>query len=569
MNIGRIGGPGTPVPVNPPHARALFSAQPGAAFGDAKEGVPGFLLLDGYAGRLQIEQARQAFDSRPLDRQEFLASIRRTASSALQSSLDLVSRHLGRLKSASAALQADATYLQGKASTSEGGDLTLRVDATDGAGQPPAEVTVLSLATSREAASDPRPDAGAALGVRGSFFLDGPYGVEIPVLSTDNLYTLADRITWGEDANRNGRLDGAEDRNFSLTLDGLEDANGNGRLDTGEDANGNGSLDAGEDLNHNGRLDANEDLDFDGRITGGTAVHGLEARVLGNRLVLKRAEPGPRDISVQDPDGILEATLGLVETDRRDERIFSHALAEPSGARLTVNGELQSLDSNVATGLLEGVSLEARRTGGPLTVSVSRDDSAAVSAVRRFVSEFNGLVGELNSLLIDGGTGAHQRDLQRLRRGLERSSQDPLSTGTAAGLSPASTEDIRFSEPQVRQALDRLRQGLWGIFDSVHGVPSAANHLSQLGIRTLQDDTLALDETALSEALGRDPAGVRKLLSDGIAKGVDAALEAAAGALPRARQALGGVSLTPLVKGVQRFRQIQQLGEASRLIAVA
>ncbi len=560
-----IGSVGSLAPVNPPRAPEFFSGSPAGAFGDAKEGVPGFLLMDHYAGRLQIEQARQAFAARPLDQGEFLASLQKTASSALRSALDLVTRRLDGLSAASADLQRGATYLQGRASTSDGGDLTLKVQATDGVGASPAEIQVQSLAVSREAASDPRPDAGEALGLRGSFFLGG---VEVPVLATDNLYTLADRITWGEDANHNGRLDGAEDANFSRTLDPLEDANGNGRLDTGEDLNGNGTLDAGEDLNRNGRLDANEDLNYDAALTGGVSTHGVEARVLGNRLILTRAEPGPQDISLRDPNGIL-ASLGLVETDRRDEQVFPNSLASPAAAQVTVDGNARTLEANTSSDLLPGVTLELRRTGGPLTVSVLGDPSTTVAAARRFVSEFNGLVQELNGLLQDGGVGAREPRLQRLRRGLERASQDPLADGTSAGLSAVATQDGRFSEPQVRQALDRLRQGLAGVFDRAHGVPSAAEHLSQLGIRTLEDDTLALDETALSGALGKDPDGVRRLLGDAVGAGVTSALDAAADALARYSRVLGGISLTPFAKGVQAFRQVQQFGEASRLIAVA
>ena len=281
---------------------------------------------------------------------------------------------------------------------------------------------------------------------------------------------------------------------------------------------------------------------------------------------------------MSDPDAILGA-LGFLSTDYQGDLVFSHLVAAAAGARVEKDGGALSLDGNVSSDLIEGVTLELRREGGPLTVRVDRDFSRAVSSVRLFVREFNGVVGELNGLLDDGGVLAREPRAQRFRRGLERATQDPLAEPSArsldAGLAPVAVRDESFSELQILGALDRLRAGLQGVFDEAHGLSAAAGHLSQLGIATLEDDTLSLDEGTLSSALARDPSGVRRLLSGpgGIAGRVGGALDAAAdpgvGSLPRFQASQEGLRLTPLAKGARDFQKAQRLGDVSQLIAVA
>ncbi len=581
--ISPVSGPGFAPPLLSPRETAsldngsrFFVRHPEVAYGDALRGVPRFLLLDAFLGRTLIEQARQTLDAMPQSLGQLLSGFQKPGNDALRISLERIARSVGGLQRAAQVLGQDGAYRQGRAFTSDGTDLTLKATATDGVGSPDASLEILALARAHEISSDPQADAGAALDRRGSFTLNG---VEVPVLATDDLYALALRINAGEDANRNGRLDGAEDRNFSLTLDPYEDTNRDGRLDTVEDTNGNGALDQGEDLNQNGRLDVNEDLDFDFMLDGGTAAHGVEARVDTGRLILRRARGGPEGLSVEDPDGIL-ASVGLVGTDARGAQIFPNVRVLPEAASLTKDGQALTLDSNVSTSVLQGVTVELRREGAPaVTVGVRRDPSRTVAAVRDFVAEFNAVVRGLNGFLDDGGTTEKEPRVQRFRRALERATQDPLKEAPlpagAAGLEALDVTDESFSELQIRGALDRLRQGLQGVFDQAHGIPSAAGHLSQLGIVGLEDDTLALDEGALAKALAEDPAAVKRLLSgeEGIATRVAAALVSAVdpdlGALPRFRKALEGVSLKSLAEGIRAFQKAQTFGQQASLLAVA
>lgn len=555
-------------------ARHLFTQHPDQAYGDGLEGAPRFLLLDGFLGRTLIEQARQTRRAVPATQGELLASIQGPASKSLKGALERIVRDVKGLREAASALRHEDTYRQGRAVTEDLDPPVLKARATDGVGAAPGSFTVLRLARSHEVASDPRPNPGTALGLRGVFRLGT---VEVPVLAGDTLQSLADRINAGEDANRNGRLDGAEDRNFSRTLDPYEDANGNGRLETGEDLDADGALDPGEDLNRDGLLGANEDLDHDFRLGGGTALHGVQARVLEGRLLLRRAEAGPLEIEVADPDNLL-TTLGFIEVGYLGDAVFSDVRQQPSDASVSRDGKEIRLDANTSSSLLQGVDLELRREGGPVGVSVARDPSGAVKAVRAFVEEYNRVVGDLNGLLDDGGVAAREPRVQRFRMGLERAAGDPLSPPAlagGAGLQARNQEDETFSEPQILGALDRLRRGLGGIFDRAHGLPSAAGHLDQLGIRGLADDTLSLDEDTLAASLGRDPEGVRSLLGDpatGIGARVEAAVDAAAGSsgsLPRFRRALGGVEHASISRSIQELERALQAGRESELIAVA
>ena len=149
------------------------------------------------------------------------------------------------------------------------------------------------------------------------------------------------------------------------------------------------------------------------------------------------------------------------------------------------------------------------------------------------------------------------------------------SPAGTAGLEPRNVDDASYSELQIRGVLDRLRQGLHGVFDQAHSVPSAARHLSQLGIVGLEDDTLSLDEAALAQALSQDPGGVTRLLSGegGVATRVAAALGSAVdpehGAILRFRKALEGVSLKPLAEGIRAFQKAQGFALQADLLAVA
>ena len=152
-------------------------------------------------------------------------------------------------------------------------------------------------------ASDEQSTPIEALGLSGNFYVNG---FKISVETTDSIFELRDKINHGEDANNNGRLDGAEDINNNGTLDTV----------TFSASEFGAGLYFTEDLNANGELDPDEDTVDNNRLDGGTLENRVKASVIGNRLILKSLAGGSTRIDLRDDDNILLA-LGFFELNLR------------------------------------------------------------------------------------------------------------------------------------------------------------------------------------------------------------------------------------------------------------
>jgi len=137
-------------------------------------------------------------------------------------------------------------------------------------------------------------------------------------------------------------------------------------------------------------------------------------------------------------------------------------------ASFTVNGLSISTPENVASGVIEGIDLTLKAVTGasPVTVSVDEDVDALKEIVTTFVNGFNGFVQTTNAL-----------------------TAFDVASGTSAPLQ--GDFSVRSIVGQVRQVLTNAVEGFDGPF----------SNLSELGISTQLDGTLAIDDAQLTSVL--------------------------------------------------------------------
>ncbi len=216
---------------------------------------------------------------------------------------------------------------------------------------------------------------------------------------------------------------------------------------------------------------------------------GVDATIVnaadGAHLILSSRETGAsQSITVQSigGDGGLDALV-------YDPLAGSNPMTEieaATDASLVIDGFTVTSAKNSVTGAVEGVSIDLleAQPGTELRIAVGLDDVAAKAAVGSFVNAYNGLIDTVKQV-----------------------TNFNAETGEAAPLLGDST---------VRGIKDRLRRELGSAVDQLGG---GFRTLSEIGITTLADGKLQLDETKLSNAIELDFDGVGELFAtdDGIA----------------------------------------------------
>jgi flagellar hook-associated protein 2 len=146
---------------------------------------------------------------------------------------------------------------------------------------------------------------------------------------------------------------------------------------------------------------------------------------------------------------------------------FSQAVTG-ANASLTVDGISISSASNTVTGAVSGVTLNllSANPNEQVSLSVSPDASQAASQINQFVSDYNTLIGDLNTQYTFTG-----------------SSEGPLATDST----------VRNLQSAVLDALDYS-------YTPASGTTTVPN-LSSLGITVNNDGTLSVDSGTLQSAL--------------------------------------------------------------------
>lgn len=165
--------------------------------------------------------------------------------------------------------------------------------------------------------------------------------------------------------------------------------------------------------------------------------------------------------------------LGLTSIgEGRNARVFFGA-DDPARAILV------SRASNSIDGVVDGLRADAKSVSDqPVTLTVSRDSAAIVSAVQEFVTAFNTALGRIDTLT--------SYDV------------DSDQKGTLLGDSTATALRLELFSAVTGKA---------------KGVGGAYQFLGQVGVTVGTGGTLKLDETKLRDALDRDPQAVADVFS--------------------------------------------------------
>ena len=157
-------------------------------------------------------------------------------------------------------------------------------------------------------------------------------------------------------------------------------------------------------------------------------------------------------------------------------------IAEGLDAQVEIDGTFVTRSKNVVSDVVAGVTINLEKvTEDTVTIDVSRDVDAAVSAVDRFVKAFNAVSEYVNSQF--DGVGAEGDRLKR-----------PLSGDSV----------LRQMRTDLRELLES-RMSL--------GVTGSVTRLADLGIEIDRSGTYELDSEVLRSALVNDPEAVEHVFS--------------------------------------------------------
>ena len=388
------------------------------------------------------------------------------------------------------------------------------------------DVKPIRLSQNAELASDVK-DPSARLGLTGSFSING---VSVTVDETDSLVTIRNKINFGEDSNRNGILDPSED------------VNGNGSLDILQISNSEygGGVFIKEDVNENGKIDPTEDSNGNKRLDGGTSDNNVLALVRDNRLVLVSLAGGSNTIDISEDNNVL-LELGFFEVDGSGKKVQKeiqlndlerpdNLVVQPQTALTEVDGDLFSSDSNILTGSIEHTALLLKKTSNTASkITIFIDVPVFFEQIKILLNQFNDSISKVNDLLSVNRIFENDGDIQDIRNDLtiepqkrvrvleerNRVIEDLLGrpgNPQATGLSVTNTSKDNIQEIAVTSIIQVIEKGL--AFPSKNGDQNLLKRLSSIGIRTLNDNTFALDKTKFKRGLEKNTQEVFDLFTN-------------------------------------------------------
>lgn len=161
-------------------------------------------------------------------------------------------------------------------------------------------------------------------------------------------------------------------------------------------------------------------------------------------------------------------------------------------SQFTVTGFSETIEraSNTISDVIPGVTLELVKSGSSAQVTVSNDGTSIEEEIQGFVDAFNDLIAFVD----------------------QNSDVTPIDDST-------SDVGVFVANPTIRGVIDQLRED---IRTSISGTSGGVTTLSQIGIATQSDGTLAFSSSTFQEELAENPQGVGELLGgvgtdDGVA----------------------------------------------------
>lgn len=225
------------------------------------------------------------------------------------------------------------------------------------------------------------------------------------------------------------------------------------------------------------------------------AINDADAGVTAS--IVNDGDPtNPQRLVLSSKNGGVDQSMSIsVAGDAALSSLLSHNPAGTQNLSETVTGQNANFEvdgipitksSNSVTDVIAGVTLDlkAETTGTPINIAVTQDTDAAKNAVEAFVKSYNDLRAEIGS-------------------------QTNSETGGALASDSITRQILSF----IRTELTTAPTGITGDF----------SNLTSIGVSFQRDGTLALDSTALNDAILEDSDNVAELFSstDGYATRLD------------------------------------------------
>lgn len=414
---------------------------------------------------------------------------------------------LVRLRLRTGDLQQKSSFNIKSAATSDP-DLVEAVAQQDGlSGE--YDIVITRIAQSHELGSPVASDPGAALGLSGTFRING---WNVDVGPSDSLISIRDKINQGEDINKNGILDPAEDINGNGTIDVLRAPavyTPEGYLPSfyyNEDINGNGVLDGAEDTNDNDMAD------------GGFSQIGVRAVVAGGQLVLISDEPADVELRFRDPNRILER-IGFLFRHNAGGEVTTEKLnpqsIQPQKAVFKVNGDEFTSTQNRVTDALTGITLTLKAAGSA-SVRVEDDANIGLIQVIRFTISYNDALRLINSAIESGGALSKNLRLQSIHSDTVRSFYTPppepkgqFKSVADIGIFSDSGEPTAINQLAFEQ-LPKLQQD--GLSLPGPGKFSLFGQSDRVGVNSSENFIINVDTGKVAGSLEKDSMAVGDLL---------------------------------------------------------
>lgn len=225
----------------------------------------------------------------------------------------------------------------------------------------------------------------------------------------------------------------------------------------------------------------------------------------GSRLVLSSSKSGAgEDISVVAPpdDGTGSANLSALafsDTEVTDpaDPAAARMLIKAQDAEVYLDGLKVTSKTNKLDNAIEGVTLDLKgktEADKPITVSVALDEAGVKTNIEKFVSAYNKLIGVINA----------------------------QTKVTPVGEGKAPVTGALVGDSTARSLLNTIRNELVNVQGS-----GAVRALTDIGITTQKDGTLAIDSTKLDKSLSENFEGISSLFAGekGLATRLDGKLK--------------------------------------------
>ncbi len=479
--------------------------------------VPGVILFDNAASAIKTRDTLKELENVSPNNSPIVDKIN-FGSSFLNlkgMNFDDLASHLAEFSNSSSSLseRESLNIHKGVSVNSDSIDISVGAGSHDGEYQ----IQVHQLASAQQIVSNESSDPFKSLSLSGSFTING---YSISVTSSDSLNDIKDKINYGEDTNKNGGVDLSEDLNKNGNIDSffIKGVRSDGiylnNISIFEDKNSNRQLDSSEDINNNERLD------------GGSSKINVRASIERNRLILTSTLYGDKKISLTDTDGIL-LSLGFFKLDGRgvsvqkEQQLLSNGEnlnKEPQKAIVSVNDIKYEKNTNTISDIISDATINLKKSSSSgITVTISSDVTQALGNIKGFVDSFNKTLRFINDQIASDKMLNKDEKVQIIRNNMVHNANDEIMSDDGSnhisqiGIEKNKSERRNVNQLSLTNLLLNLRDQIAN--HTAKGGNSIYSNLDEIGITSIENDTLNINEDRLRESLKNNSNDVYKILS--------------------------------------------------------